>query len=357
MSTVDKLTRKRSDKGLRYARFVFRQKNKRTYYPLSVLLLVCLFLFSGCDRRELTYSDEAEITLTADWSKASLSEQEGRYGATAVFYPTDGSTPITVLMGDRNRKTVWLKEGRYNIVLFNRSFDDFGSIAFRGTDAHHTLEAYAKNAQTKGTDSGKVATDSPDELAADCVEGFEVTADMLGNYSASATRSTETNKPCQLCFTPRKLTKEITATIHIKGMNNIRSATCTLGGVSESVFLASGKASERTMTQQFGLDRKDYLPGSQTEGTMSATFSVFGFDESVLHEVYFEAQLVDGKTEFIEELDDIKVNVSEDGEGAVRITIDVVCGETVPTVKPEGSSGMDADVDGWNEEDDKEIDI
>lgn len=325
--------------------------------PTLYILCLFVFLFVACDRRELTYSYEAEITVTADWSKASLSEQEGRYGATAVFYPTNGSTPITVLMGDRSRKTVRLKEGRYNVVLFNRSFDDFGSIAFRGTDAHHTLEAYVKNVQTKGTDSGKVATDSPDELAADCVEGFEVTPDMLGNYGASATRSTENQSPCQLCFIPRKLTKEITATIHIKGMNNIRSATCTLGGVSESVFLASGKVSERTMMQQFGLDKRDYLSGSQTEGTMSATFSVFGFDESVLHEVHFEAQLVDGKTEFVEELDNIKVNVSEDGEGTVRITIDVVCGETVPTVKPEGSSGMDAEVDGWEEKDNEDIDI
>ena len=194
-------------------------------------------------------------------------------------------------------------------------------------------------------------------LAADCVEGFEVTSDMLGNYGGSPTRSTDNPSACRLCFTPRKLTTEITATIHIKGMNNIRSATCTLGGVSESVFLATGRASERTMTQQFGLDKKDYLPGSQTEGTMSATFSVFGFDEGIPHEVHFKAQLVDGKTEFVEELDDIKVNVSEDSEGTVRITIDVTCGETIPTVKPEGSSDMDAEVDGWDEEENKDIDI
>ena len=111
------------------------------------------------------------------------------------------------------------------------------------------------------------------------------------------------------------------------------------------------------MTQQFELDHSVYLPGSQTEGTMSATLSVFGFDENILHEVRFEAQLVDGKTEFTEELTDMKVNVAEDSEGVVSITIDVTCSETVPTVKPEGSSGMDADVDGWDEEENEDIDI
>lgn len=341
-----------------------RQRNKRpcrAVVPRAcrlVTLFTCaLFTFAGCDRRELTYSDEAEITITADWSKAGLNEQEAQYGATVVFYPTDGSTPVTVLMGDRVRKTVRVKEGRYNVVLFNRSFEDFSGIAFRGTDAHHTLEAYSKDAQIKGRNNTKVTTDSPDELAADHVEEFEVTPDMLGNYEPAIARSTGSPSPCQLCFIPRKLTKEITATIHIKGMNNIRSATCTLGGVPESVFLVSGKSSERTMTQQFELDNPVYLPGSRTEGTMSATFSVFGFDESILHEVYFDAQLVDGETVFSEELKDMKVNVSEDGEGVVRITIDVICGETVPTVKPEGSSGMNADVDDWNEEENKDINI
>ena len=47
--------------------------------------LCLLFLLVSCDRRELTYSDESEILLIVDWGKAGLSEQEGRYGATAIF--------------------------------------------------------------------------------------------------------------------------------------------------------------------------------------------------------------------------------------------------------------------------------
>lgn len=315
--------------------------NRGQWY-LSRCFLVALLavLLSACERRELTYPHESEITITADWSKAGLSEHEAQYGATAVFYPAEGGAPVTVLMGDRDRKTARLKKGRYHVVLFNRSFDDFGSIAFRGMEGHHTLEAYAKNAQNRGVDSGKVATDSPDELAAACVENFEVDG-----------------RSCRLDFTPRKLTREITATINIKGLNNIRTATCTLGGVSESVFVASGMPSEQTMMQQFELGNPVYLPGSQTEGTLSATFSVFGFDEDITHDVQFKALLVDGKTEFSEELKDMKVNVKEDGEGLVHITIEVACKETVPSVRPEGSSGMDADVDGWDEEENKDIDI
>lgn len=317
-------------------RNTFALKMVQKFFPLYFLVV----LLSACDRRELTYPDGVEITIAADWNNAGLGEQENLYGATAVFYPAEGGAPVTVLMGDRNHKTAHMKKGHYNVVLFNRSFDDFGGIAFRGTDAHHTLEAYAKNAQTKVSDSGKVATDCPEGLAADCVEGFEVD-----------------KKGCRLDFVPQKLTREITAAIHIKGMNNIRTATCTLSGVSESVFLATGKSSERVMTQQFELGNPVYLPGSTTEGILSATFSVFGFDENLTHNMHFKALLVDGKTEVEEDFKDMKVDVKEDSEGIVHITIEVVCDETVPTVRPEGSSGMDADVEDWTKEDNTDIDI
>lgn len=42
-----------------------------------------------------------------------------------------------------------LPEGRYNAVLFNRSFDDFACIAFRGSDSYRTLEAYASRAESR----------------------------------------------------------------------------------------------------------------------------------------------------------------------------------------------------------------
>ena len=74
--------------------------------------------------------------------------------------------------------------------------------------------------------------ESPDELAADYIEGFEVTSDMPENYSSAITQqsnrnSTRNENSCHLRFTPKKLTQKITVKIRIKGMNNIRKATCT----------------------------------------------------------------------------------------------------------------------------------
>ena len=82
------------------------------YYFSFLCALCCLLLLWGCDRRDITYYTEAEFSIRVDWSNSRLDAEESGYGATAVFYPQDGSFPITVLMGDRNSERVRLHTGR-----------------------------------------------------------------------------------------------------------------------------------------------------------------------------------------------------------------------------------------------------
>ena len=125
--------------------------DKWAVQPL-VLLLACFLvslLLSSCDRRELTYYLESEVTVLVDWSQSRLPQEEASYGATVMFYPEDGGEPKTVLMGSREGEKVYLPEGRYRVLVFNRSFNDFGGVAFRGCDALDTHEAYAKQVETR----------------------------------------------------------------------------------------------------------------------------------------------------------------------------------------------------------------
>lgn len=145
------------------------------------------FMLVACSHREQVYFLETEIIISADWSRSGLNEKEQDYGATTVFYPTDGSSPIMVLMGGRTYKTVYLKEGRYDVVLFNRSFDDFGNLGFRGR-CLPDVGGTCHKCGDKGCPSTEIIImDSPDELAADCMESFEVTPGMSGNYSSGMT--------------------------------------------------------------------------------------------------------------------------------------------------------------------------
>ena len=159
-------------------------------------ILLSFLLFISCNRRELTYYEVVGVTLMADWSQAGL-EGEDTYGATAVFYPQNGGVPQTVLMGNRTHAITRLPKGHYNVILFNRSFSDFGGIAFRGENAFHTFEAYAK--QIENRSASEVSVTSPEKLATCVIEGFEVTD----------------NIECSLHFTPTELTSTVKVQISI----------------------------------------------------------------------------------------------------------------------------------------------
>ena len=53
-------------------------------YPATFPLLCIVFLhitFLACERRELTYYEVAEISLSADWSLSGLDSKEADFGA------------------------------------------------------------------------------------------------------------------------------------------------------------------------------------------------------------------------------------------------------------------------------------
>lgn len=69
------------------------------------MFLYLLFLLAGCERRELTYYNTAEITLTVDWSQSGLNNsEEAAYGASAIFYPVDGESPKSSCWAITRRK-------------------------------------------------------------------------------------------------------------------------------------------------------------------------------------------------------------------------------------------------------------
>lgn len=329
---------------------------KRT---LPCLAFLCLsLLFASCERRALIYYEVTELNVSVDWSQSGLADEEKNYGSTILFYPRDGSTPHIFRMGERTRETVRLPMGTYDAIVFNRSFNDFGNIAFRG-DSYKTLEAYARKVETRMDEVTRVETRtiiaSPDELAVATLEGFIVTEDMLGNYGRTATSRTtegETDELRTLRFTPKKLTREVSAVLHIEGLNNIRSATCRLGGVSESIFLATGKTSPDTVTQEFEPSNPEYYPDSPFNGTLSCNFEVFGLNIAGHNNLYLEALLVDGKTDFAGNCTNVKITENEDGAGVITLILEASTTEKVPDVKPEGgsNSGFDVDVDGWGDD-------
>ena len=337
------------------------RKNSLALITVPFLFLLLLFTTS-CERREITYYMEAEVSITADWSRANL-DHESDYGATAVFYPKAGGKPKTVLLGDRTQGKVRLPKGHYSVIIFNRSFNDFSGLAFKGTDKYNTLEAYTVKVEsrvvTKTNETRDVIVNSPEKLASDAIEEFEITEEMLGNYSNTQLARGCTQDGCSLHFTPRELTQTVQVEVKVKGLHNVKQAHCTLSGVPTSVFLASGQTSEHTAIQEFALGNPVFDENSYTDGTITGTLNVFGFDSELPHDMDLKATLVDGKTVVEQTFKEVETSEKADETGIISLHISAETHETIPDVKPEdgAGSGFDAEVGEWGEEINSDIKI
>lgn len=323
---------------------------------LALIGIAACLCLGACERRELTYYMESEITVTADWSMAGM-EEEREYGATLIAYPKDGGAPKVVLMGNRTGITFRLPRGEYDMILFNRSFHDFSAIAFRGENALGTLEAYAKETDTRtGT---RVIVSSPEKLATAVVRDFKVTEDMLGNYAPASARSASTLQEgaCKLHFIPLPLTRKVQVRLNIRGLHNVREADCTLGGIPLSVFLADGHPGETAGRQEFTVGDPVFEPGSLTDGTLTGGLNIFGIDTEITHDIGLNTLLVDGQTVVEQELTGVTVSEEADDKGTYILNVEASTPDPLPDVKPEGGSdsGFDAEVGGWEDEKTEEI--
>ena len=354
-------------------------------HPCNLWCILCLLLFS-CERRPLIDREDsvnyAEVTLEFDWSLAGMSPT----GMSAIFYPTDGGTPVIHKTGDLV-STVRLRRGTYHIVGFNYSFDEFDGILFRGTDHYETIEAYASPLSDVTTRAGTKVTGvtaHPDILAVDRLEGFEVTQEMItqtnelvrsrqAQVRAAVTQTTnvDTRAPAHIVFTPVRVVAPGYVKVHLKGLHYVRSAQGVVTGLSESYFLGSGKSSPVSCSMVFNFASPAYYEGSNTNGTLEGAFSTFGLlpgDVAATraegrYGLLFSSVLIDkDRTPFEQYFDvtgvirqevDVNLNI------LLRLDLEVGVSETpgddtptieVPKVQPEDGGAFDVNVGNWGEE-------
>ena len=336
-----------------------RLHRERSQYPFAAhlsVLLSALLLLCACERRELTYYTESEISVAVDWSRAGL-EAEKDYGATLIIYSHNETDPYVVLMGERESATVRLPSGKYDAVVFNRSFDDFGALAFRGQEKLETFEAYARKVETRS--QTRVIVSSPERLAGIHID-FVVTDNMLGNYAP--TRSGDPDCPqdkCRIKLMPLPLTREVKVILNVKGLQNVREAQCTLQGVPLSIFMYNGQPGNEIGGQEFSVGDPNFVPGSISDGTLTGNVNTFGIQKDASYGLKIKALLVDGKTVIEQTITNAVAKEETDEQGNSVLFLEVNVPDPFPDVKPEGStdSGFDADVDDWEKEENVDIEI
>ncbi len=344
---------------------------KRNRMQLLILLLL-LLLLTSCERRPLVDPESsvnyAEVVVEFDWELAGMSPT----GMTAIFYPTDGGTPLVHKTGDLV-STVRLREGTYHVVGFNYSFDEFDGILFRGTDRYETIEAYAtpqKDVTTRGGTQVTGVTAHPDILAVDRIGNFEVTAEMVRQTTEQVrsrqTRGTvtlanaDTRSAARVVLTPMRAVAPGYVKVHLKGLNYVRSARGVITGLSGSYFLGEGKASPESCAMVFDFGSPTYNEGSKLDGTVEGSFTTFGLlpedaatRGQARYGLLFSATLVDKEQTSFEPYFDVTDLIRQEVDVNLNILLrlDIEIGEVdVPEVKPDDEGAFDVNVGDWGEE-------
>lgn len=357
---------------------------------------VALLMLSGCHMSELTYDYHpfCEVGLYVDWSCL----EEPPKGMTAMFYPQDGGEVVKHLSNDVHETTVHLREGIYNVILFNKDEGGFGTIGFKGMDKFQTARIHAvESSGAKGwyskADNELVAA-QPEPFAVAILTDFEVTEDMIHAQiiarseakakSKSKTKAADTKveTKAQISLAPKNIISDGSIIVDVDGYHNLRSARGSITGMADNHILYAGKTGSEEVTHLLESWDKNSDESDYTKGQINCKFTSFGMPDLLLSRtdeqtwenamLHIEVLLVDNKEtrNFSFRIGD-KIDISQETE---RITLNIELGEGIkpepnpdippgegegsshpiflPNVKPEGSSssGFDAEVSDWGQE-------
>lgn len=249
--------------------------SKHTPY---IILLIALSAFS-CERVEIIYPEQQaydEVTIQMDWSNTGLRPD----GATVMFYPQDGKSPIKVLMTS-DRQNVKLRKGAYSIIAINQSFNDFDNIQFRGLGDYRTIEAYAKPISRPpfSKTTSNLYMLGPDQLAVARLDRFVVNDEMIkacmNRLSGTKSGTDPANIQTVLTIRPQLVTSTAEVYVNTQGVNYIRYSQGVVSGLAGGIMLSSLIPTPGKTAQLFDFDINPQNNDKRL-GILSAQTTSFG---------------------------------------------------------------------------------
>ncbi len=364
---------------------------RRILYIIGIAVIALAAL--SCERRALTYDYDPTlfVDIELDWSDMSTAPT----GVSVYCYPEDGGDPIVTISNTISNVTVELGSGLYNILVFNQIPSDYGTIIFEGMNNFSTASINAVSSSTlQGltgkSDSDEIARD-PEEVAAATYLQYEVTEEAISESVELKSKGGTKSSPViyeTISLAPQVVIKNTQVKIRVLGIYNYSSATAKLYGMATGYNFSQAKSHSDMTThllEDWSSTAYDY---DITQGEVSIVFSCFGLPgqsassqvsdyatwEGVLD---VDITLVDLKTVISESIplhdkitstDQTKADDDTEANLDVGIDINISSGYgltddddpiTLPDVEPagSGSSGFDATVDDWGDEEVTDIPI
>lgn len=354
----------------------------RKSFHILPCIITTVILFISCDHKELCYKypRTAEVWIDVDWSK--FSQYEIPTGMTLMLYPQSAEgAAVTQVTHATENVVMNLPADHYHLLVFNQSISEFGTFSFRGLEKQATAEVVACEQEsrwyaTRNEDERVVV--NPEWLGVANYGDAEVTQEMIDAEEEAMLRaSISISRPTIASLIPVNITHTVNLKLHIRGIQNLRSARASLTGMAGGYHLTTMRPTDGKVThlmESWSMKRDAVDP---TEGILETSFTCFGLPdghqatagENLLSVSFL---LVDNKTirDCSFQVGD-QFEVNEVAEGNTRqgtleqedinleLNLELATDVILPDVKPEGSSssGFQAIVEDWGDEEECELNI
>lgn len=262
-------------------------------------LMMSLALLVSCQREHLYYasSDTATVQVKLDWEAAGLIPN----GATVfAYWQNDGSLykrfdPFS----NAGNGYITLPQGDFTLLAMNDTPEEFeGYVGFVGMDNLNTIQAVGVKdpertkrmhayLQTKA-DPEDVCIIEPDTLAVAIIKDVHVTTEDIDYFYDKPEDNVNEEEAMVLAVEPKPVFSRVNIRAHVTGLKYAQGTTLSfLRGTAAGTYLGTGINRDDQVSQAFILNNRTYDEGSDSDGTISASFLSFGLAGSNAQQRYY----------------------------------------------------------------------
>lgn len=257
-----------------------------------IILSSCLMLaLASCQRDHLYYASAgtATVLVEPDWSRSGVHPN----GVTVyAFNDADGSLykrfpPVSA----HDKCYIKLPEGDFTLIVMNDTPEEFqGRIEFTGEENINTFQAKGVKdglktqklnehlaAKADAAPDGEYCIVEPDTLAVSVVRGLHISAEQIDYFYNKPQTDVAMDQAIKVKVEPKSVISQVNIVAHVKGLKYARGTTLSyLRGTAGGYYLGKEVNSTDVVSHGFILNNRQFDPGSDSDGTISANFLSFG---------------------------------------------------------------------------------
>lgn len=233
---------------------------KYTSYTVlrTLILLLCVQIFFGCERRPLTYDYQEGVPfrLELDWSALGGAEQP--FYVKALFFPVSGGKVVERYVKPEGEE-IKVPPGKYNIIVYTwRTNAAAQTVQFRG-ETYDTFEAYTEEKYQR-LPLQRAATDIPVVPQPDALYAWNSRSEPVEITYSKGVQG-KSAQPNTLTAVMQSMVREYEFEVNVRNAEEIHSMYAVLTHVYGSKPLGGGTENK----QQYGLLAQEVILVSKTE--------------------------------------------------------------------------------------------